>query len=145
MTLQIIVPDTPTQAHEDAILKVLREHNERMAGPAGNHPVAVLLSDETGTTVGGLWGKIVYDWLFVDMLAVPADSRSKGLGTALMDEAEAIARSRNCIGLWLDTFEFQALGFYEKRGFALFGVIADHPAGQRRYFLQKRLVPVAKS
>ncbi|WP_062016207.1 N-acetyltransferase [Aureimonas sp. AU4] len=139
MTLTITCPDHPSEAHERAILDVLVAYNTEKAGPSGHRPVAVLLTDEADATVGGLWGHLAYDWLFVELLAVPADRRSQGLGTGLMDEAERIARAAGCVGLWLDTFEFQALGFYRKRGFELFGTIEDHPVGHRRYFLQKRL------
>jgi GNAT superfamily N-acetyltransferase len=141
MTLTITTPQTPTEADEQAILAVLVAHNTETAGPSGYRPVAVLLTDEAGATVGGLWGRISYDWMFVEYLALPGEHRSQGLGTKLMDEAEGIARSAGCVGVWLDTYEFQALGFYSKRGFEVFGTIEDHPVGQRRYFLQKRLIP----
>ncbi|WP_062120917.1 GNAT family N-acetyltransferase [Aureimonas sp. AU40] len=140
MTLRITIPDTPTQVHEQAILDVLVQHNQKMAGPSGYRPVALLLTDESGATVGGLYGKITYDWLFVELLAVPSDQRSQGHGTDLMDKAEHIARASGCIGVWLDTYEFQALGFYRKRGFEVFGTIEDHPIGQRRFFLRKQLI-----
>jgi GNAT superfamily N-acetyltransferase len=44
----------------------------------------------------------------------------KVVGKALMAQAENIARANGCIGLWLDTYEFQARGFYEKLGFEVF-------------------------
>jgi ribosomal protein S18 acetylase RimI-like enzyme len=56
-----------------------------------------------------------------------------------MQEAEKIARDAGCLGLWLDTYEFQARGFYEKLGFKVFGTLEDHPKGSRCYFLQKRV------
>jgi len=56
-----------------------------------------------------------------------------------MDETEKIARASDCIGIWLDTYEFQARGFYEKIGFEVFGTLEDHPAGSQRFFLRKRL------
>jgi GNAT superfamily N-acetyltransferase len=80
-----------------------------------------------------------YDWLFIELLAVPEQWRGHDYGTALMGEAERIARSRGCVGVWLDTFDFQARGFYEKLGFTLFGTLDDHPVGHRRFFLRKRL------
>ena len=95
-------------------------------------------SESDRQAVGGLWGKTVYDWLFVEWLAVPDEHRGKGLGTALIQEAEGIARANDCVGIWLDTFEFQARGFYEKLGFEVFGVLEDHPVGQCRFFLRKR-------
>jgi len=88
---------------------------------------------------GGATGYAVYDWAYIQFFAVPAELRGKGLGRELMDRVEAFARERGLTGLFLDTFEFQARGFYEKLGFTLFGSIEDHPKGQSRYFLQKRL------
>ena len=55
-----------------------------------------------------------------------------------MLEAERIARANGCVGIWLDTYEFQARGFYEKLGFEVFGSLKDHPVGHRRFFLRKR-------
>ena len=46
---------------------------------------------------------------------------------------------RGCVGARLDTFEFQAPGFYEKLGYTRFGRIDDHPRGYSRFFMQKRL------
>lgn len=41
----------------------------------------------------------------------------------LQAEQEAIARG--CRGAWLDTYSFQARGFYERLGYAVFGIL-DH-------------------
>ncbi len=138
MTLSLTIPETPTDADREAVLAPLRLYNESQAGPPNMRPVAILLTDDNGAAVGGLWGKTSYDWLFVEFLAVPPEWRGHSLGTRLIGEAERIARERGCCGLWLDTFEFQARGFYEKLGFSLFGTLEDHPVGSRRYFMQKR-------
>ena len=44
----------------------------------------------------------------------------------VIEEAESIARQRGYIGLWLDTFEFQARPFYEKLGFTVKETVADY-------------------
>jgi hypothetical protein len=44
-----------------------------------------------------------------------------------------------CVGIWVDTYGFQARGFYEKLGYELFGTIDDHPRGSHRFFFRKRL------
>lgn len=139
MTLHIVSSENPSDADRDAILGPLREYNVSRAGDPRIKPVALLLTNETGDRVGGLWGKCVYDWLFVELLAIPEAHRGSGYGKKLIDRAEGIARVNGCIGLWLDTYEFQARGFYEKLGFTLFGTLEDHSIGQRRFFLQKRL------
>ena len=139
MALRITVPDNPSESHRKAVGVPLQAYNISHGGDPGIRPVAVLLTDGNGEHVGGLWGKTVYDWLFVEWLAVPEAYRGKAFGTALMREAERIARATNCVGIWLDTFEFQARGFYEKLGFEVFGTLEDHPIGQCRFFLRKRL------
>lgn len=139
MTLRITVPEHPTDAERDAVVGPLRTHNLRHAGDPATRPVAVMLTDETGRHVGGLWAKCGYGWMFVELLAVPEAHRGKDYGTALMQEAERIARTHDCVGMWLDTYEFQARGFYEKLGFEVFGVLDDHPPGQKHFFLRKRL------
>jgi len=138
MTLRIVIPEAPSDMDRDAVIAPLRAYNIREAGDPDIRPVAILLVDEDGHKVGGLWGRTGYDWLFVELLAVPEAYRGGRFGTALMQEAERVARERKCIGIWLDTYDFQARGFYEKLGFAVFGTLEDHPVGHCRFFLRKR-------
>jgi GNAT superfamily N-acetyltransferase len=139
MTLRIVIPEIPTEAERDAVLAPLRAYNISRAGDPNIRPVAVMLVDEDGNRVGGLWGKCAYDWLFVEFLAVPEEHRGENYGKALVEQADRIARANKCVGIWLDTYEFQARAFYEKLGFEVFGTLDDHPVGQQRYFLRKRL------
>jgi len=48
-----------------------------------------------------------------------------------------------CHSAWLDTFEFQARGFYERLGYSCFGELPNYPVGFSRYFLKKTLAEVA--
>ncbi|MNJ78333.1 hypothetical protein D3C77_760620 [compost metagenome] len=57
-----------------------------------------------------------------------------------MKMAEDLAREKGCVGIWLDTFDFQAPGFYQKLGFTEFGQLEDFPPGHKRFYFQKRLV-----
>jgi len=139
MTLRITVQDAPTEADRQAVIAPLRAYNVAQAGDPDIKTVAILLTDEAGRSVGGLWGRIAYTWLFVELLAVPEEWRGQHYGTALMQEAERLARAEHCIGIWLDTFDFQARGFYEKLGFEVFGTLDDVPLGHCRYFMKKRI------
>ncbi|CAN7323480.1 GNAT family N-acetyltransferase [Devosia sp. LjRoot16] len=116
----------------------LRAYNKQQTGGIRHQNVALLLYDADDKAVGGLTATAVLDWLFVEWLHVPAELRGKGHGRALMAEAEVFARQRGLLGMWLDTFSFQARPFYEKLGFAVFGTLDDHPVGGARYFMQKR-------
>lgn len=130
--------EAPDAADREAIATPLRAYNQAKVPSLRIQPLVIALRDEHGHTVGGLWGETALDWLHVDLLAVPESMRGQDVGTALMQRAEAIARERGCVGAWLDTFAFQARGFYEKLGYEVFGDIPDHPVGGARYFLRKR-------
>ena len=129
----------PDPAIRDQILAKLIDFNLTRAPARRMPPLAIVLRDREGTVTGGLWGRLTYDWMFVELLVVPEADRGRGLGRRMMEAAEAVAREENCAGIWLDTYDFQAEGFYARLGYAPFGVIEDHPRGGRRVFLQKRL------
>lgn len=134
----IVITDSPSSADRDAITQALVAFNDKAVGPSGFRPLAVLVQDADGNTIGGLWGKTNFDWLIVELFVVPEQFRGQNLGSSILSRAEAVARERGCIGAWLDTYEFQALEFYKKQGYELFGTVEDHPRGSRRFFVKKR-------
>jgi Tetratricopeptide repeat len=74
----------PSAAEFDAIYRALDEDTARVAGPTEWRPLAVLLLDPSGSVVGGLWGRIAYRWLMIEMLFVPGPMRRRGIGSALV-------------------------------------------------------------
>src|SRR5579859_2075713 len=136
---KLVVTDLPDAADREAIVTGLIRFNQEATGAAPSRSLAVLLKQADGTTAGGLLGRTWGGWLYVELLYVPDAARGTGLGRALMARAEAEARARGCRGIWLDTFSFQARGFYEKLGFTVIGRLDDYPPGHQRFFLQKRL------
>jgi len=139
MTPGLRLTDAPEPAAREAILAPLRRYNEARVGPGDHRPLCVLVTaPEDGAVLGGLWGTTARGWLRIELLALPDALRGSGLGTQVMRMAEEEAVRRGCRGAWLDTFSFQARGFYEKLGFAAFGEIKDHPPGHSRVFLSKR-------
>lgn len=131
----------PSAADTAVILDGLVAYNRQASGrPAGWQPFALLLEDPgTGAPVGGLSGETLFDWMVIELFHVPEAMRGQGHGRELMQAAETFARERGLIGIWVDTFAFQARGFYEKLGFTVFGTLDDQPPGGARYFLKKRL------
>jgi GNAT superfamily N-acetyltransferase len=134
-------PDDPTL---ETISRLLSKFNERSSGCANDYrPLTIALSDpETQETVGGLVGWTSFSYLHVNLLYLPDTLRGAGLGSQVMALAEEEAIRRGCHGAWLDTFSFQARGFYERLGYTVFGAIADFPPGHSRYFLKKDLRPL---
>ena len=133
------VCEAPTDDIREAIFAPLTAFNTGSGYPADPRSLAIALTDEAGTIVGGLWGKTVYDWLFIEYLVVPASMRGRRLGSKLMAMAEEIALQRGCVGSWLTTFPFQAPGFYEKLGYERFGSLENSPGENVRIFMRKRL------
>ncbi|WP_283180847.1 GNAT family N-acetyltransferase [Pseudomonas svalbardensis] len=142
MTLRIELSKNPTNEDREAILAPLRAYNASQAGEANSQPIALLVRDDNDEILGGLYGRVFYRWLFIELLSVPEQARGQGMGTKLMQMAEDLAREKECIGIWLDTFDFQAPGFYRKLGYSELGQIADYPPGHKRFFFQKRLTNV---
>ena len=140
MTLRIEQSQNPTDAEREAILIPLRAYNTAQAGPGNPQPLALLVRDDNGETLGGLYGRFFYQWLFIELLSVPEQARGQGLGSKLMQMAEDLAREKECVGIWLDTFDFQAPEFYKRLGYSELGQIADYPPGHKRHFFQKRLI-----
>nr|WP_298109713.1 GNAT family N-acetyltransferase [uncultured Pseudomonas sp.] len=141
MSMRIEVSANPGEDERSAILKPLRAYNLAQAGDPKPEKIALLVRDEdSNEVIGGLYGEIFYRWLFIELLAIPEQTRGQGTGSRLMDMAEALAREKGCVGIWLDTFDFQAPAFYQKHGFSEFGHLDDFPPGRKRFFLQKRLI-----
>jgi GNAT superfamily N-acetyltransferase len=136
-TFEIIVGSAAID-HRAAVLNGLVEFNSLHAAPSKAEALCVALRDTSGVVIGGLFGKTIYDWLAIEHLFVPEQLRKSGTGTRLLATAEQQARECGCIGAWLDTFSFQARGFYERLGYSVVGTIPDHPKGGARYFMMKR-------
>jgi GNAT superfamily N-acetyltransferase len=140
MKTRIEIAVNPGDAERSAILSPLNVFNVAQAGDPKPEKVALLVRDErTNEIIGGLYGSIFYRWLFIELLAVPEQTRGQSTGSCLMEMAEELAREKGCVGIWLDTFNFQAPEFYPKHGFTRFGQLDDFPPGHQRYFFQKHL------
>jgi GNAT superfamily N-acetyltransferase len=140
MSMRIEFKSNPSEEERLEILEPLRAYNAAKAGDGKSEKFAFFVRDETtGAVLGGLHGRILYSWLFIELLVVPEQARGQRMGSQLMDMAEDFARERECTGVWLDTFDFQAPGFYRKQGYEAFGQLDDYPPGHQRLFFRKRL------
>lgn len=129
----------PDAATVEALGDALAAFNEAEAGPAESRPLWIIARDAGGQLAGGLRGQTFWRWLFVAWLWVEEAQRGRGLGAALLRAAEDEARRRRCIGAFVDTYSFQAPGFYARLGYAAFGRLEDLPPGGFRTWFAKRL------
>lgn len=133
---------TPAAADLSLIRARLTEHNEALVGGDSYEPLAVFVRSADATIRGGLVGNTYWGWLYIGLLWIAEDLRSHGYGRALLEAAEREAIRRGCHAAHLDTMSFhQALPFYQRQGYTIFGQLDDLPRGHSRYFLRKVLLP----
>ena len=140
-TIEIQTSDTPAAADTDFVFRQLVGFNEAQTGPASARELAVFARRGGTEIVAGLIGFTHWNWLHIRYLWVAEELRRHGLGRQLVLAAEREARIRGCDHAHLDTFSFQAVPFYERLGYTVFGRLEDYPPGHTKVFLQKRDLP----
>jgi GNAT superfamily N-acetyltransferase len=120
------------------ILKGLLAFNKRALGNWNFKPLSITLRHR-GAIVGGLYGETYLNWMYISLFWLADEFRGKGFGSKIMQTAEKEARKRGVKNAFVDSFSFQAPGFYKKLGYREFGKLKDFPAGHSRSFLTKAL------
>ncbi|MEW5681450.1 MAG: GNAT family N-acetyltransferase [Pseudomonadota bacterium] len=93
-----------------------------------------------GELIAMLAGRTFGNWFYLESFWLAELERGKGLGSAMLNEAEQIAKRRGCKFVLLDTLEFQAKPFYLRHGYQVQWVQQDYPfAGGAKYFMTKTL------
>jgi GNAT superfamily N-acetyltransferase len=137
--MHIIVKERFLPNEELAINAGLAHYNNQQGQFSARVPMAISAYSANGELAGALDGHVFFDWLTVSRLWVCPEQRGAGVGKALLLEAEGYAKNQGCVGSTLSTYDFQARPFYEKLGYAVFGVLPNNPKGSERYFMQKPL------
>ena len=138
-TYALTIEDSPRSQDVEALAHGLDEHARLHTGVAGFKPLAVFLREGGGALVGGAYGFVNWNWLFINLVWVSEAARRGGHGRRMLLALEQAARERGCTHAHLDTFSFQARPFYEKLGYEVFSTLDDYPHGHRRFFLKKAL------
>lgn len=128
----------PSHQEKDEVISGLWNHNSNF------HPVEIKeflinFTDEKGVVKGGLIAQTWWNMLEVKYLWIDEHYRGKGLGKEMMLRAEAEAKKDDCHKAYVDTFDFQAKGFYEKLGYKVWGTLDGFAGKFERIYLQKNL------
>jgi GNAT superfamily N-acetyltransferase len=135
----LTIEESPTVADHEALIHGLNEHAARHTPRPGFRPLAAFLRDDRGALIGGAYGYVNWNWLFINLVWVSESVRGGGHGRRVILALEQAARERGCTHAHLDTFSFQARPFYEKLGYEVFSTLEDYPPGHRRFFMKKTL------
>ena len=123
----------------DALEDRLYEHNRAATGHADGRGLGFEVLDDDGRQVGAIAGHTWGGVAEISQLWVEPGFRGRGLGLALLDAAIAEARVRGCRQAFVMSYDFQAPGLYERRGFERLAEIGDWPLGHTHVLLRLRL------
>ena len=137
--LRIVRVDQADQIPWAVIGGGISEYNNQQAGDNNAQRICFVLQSPDGEAVGGATGVVYWDWFSLDLMLIQEEFRGRGYGRRLLVLAEEEARKRGATKAHVDTFSFQAPGFYEKYGYEVFGQLEDFPPGHRRYYMRKDL------
>jgi GNAT superfamily N-acetyltransferase len=135
ITIELV--ERPGPEIVQAIESGLNDYNISITGPRDEAPFALLMRDAEGTLIGGLFAVAFWSGLAIDLFWIAEPYRGSGLGSELLSRAETEGRRRGATKAFLNTHTFQAPGFYEQKGYELYGELKDFPPGyDRRYYVK---------
>ena len=129
----------PRELDIDALRENLIAYNISQHGYSEVDKAGIFVRNEDGSLAGGIyayaWGGVCQ----IELLWVAEDRRGEGLGSRLVSAVEEEALRIGCSKLFLDTFSYQAPGFYEKLGFRIVATVDGFPEGHTYFVLVKDL------
>lgn len=117
----------------------LYEFNAAQTGQDDGQLFAFLIRNEQQEIVAGISGWTWAQACEIRELWVHSTWRGQDYGSQLLQAAEQEARTRGCQLILLNSYSFQAPGFYQKFGYKLEWRLSDFPPGHQLCYLVKRL------
>jgi GNAT superfamily N-acetyltransferase len=139
LPLSIAIDNNPDPSDIMAIRNGLDEYNLRFSEPGNHLTLTITLRTHDHRLVGGLLGDTFWRWLHIDILWIQDEYHGQGYGSRILELAEQEAIRHGCLRSCLETHDFQALPFYQRKGYAVFAQLPEFPPGHVKYFLSKDL------
>ena len=136
---KFVYVEKPGDAEWGTIGGGISSYNKEKGGDNSSQMLCFVIQAPDESVLGGVIGSTYYDWLHVDLMWIKEEFRGQGYGSRLLSLAEDEAKKRSARNAYLDTFSFQALDFYKKYGYRVFGELGNFPQGHTRYFMTKEL------
>ncbi|NJB84226.1 GNAT family N-acetyltransferase [Wenyingzhuangia aestuarii] len=139
--MKILTNNKITPELEETIVKMLVQYNSEKIDSSKyiNEPLEIIIKDDNNDILGGIYGRSIWGTLEIKTFVIKDNYRNQGIGSKLIKAAENEALKRKCNFISLDTFSFQAPGFYEKKGFEKIGTETNYPQSHDKYYYRKKL------
>ncbi len=115
------------------------EYNSAKTGQDDGQYFGFFVRNEKDEIVAGLTGWTWSAACQIQTLWVHPSLRGHGYGDKLLASAEEEARTRGCKIIMLESYSFQAPGFYQRNGYELAFRLEDFPPGHQNCLLIKRI------
>jgi predicted acetyltransferase/predicted GNAT family acetyltransferase len=135
---KVAVDYQPTEADNAVVREGIVAFNEHILGER-DKTFSIFLKNDLGKIFGGTQAFMGTESIYIDVLWVEATLQKQGYGTKLLNAAEQEALKNGCIFSLVDTWDFQAEGFYLKSGYKRIGEIKNYWLGHSKIFLRKNL------
>jgi GNAT superfamily N-acetyltransferase len=135
--MHIVIECPGNEAYAD-LERRLAAFNRSHAPPWTAEVFTVVLRDADGSLRGGARAVVRLGSVEIRVVWLDEELRTQKLGETIIRAVEDEARTRGARAALLDTYEFQARGFYERLGYTCFGIF-EYPDGVKRFYLSRTL------
>lgn len=134
---EITCADQAPEDAEEFLNNGFAAHSREVIGDS-REPFCFMARDR-GRLVAVAKGYTCGDGLYLSHILIGSASRGRGGGTKLMAKIEALAGTRKCSRIWVDTLSYQAPPFYLKLGFSEHTRVKDYGRQHDRIFYMKNI------
>ncbi|QVK19261.1 GNAT family N-acetyltransferase [Mycoplasmatota bacterium] len=136
---EVIVVNEKIGAYNSILLNRIERFNcDNNIHPMQERNILFVALDDN-KYVGGVYGIVTEDSMYISRLAVDEAYRGNGIGKNLMYKIEEKAKELNVYSINLGTVEFQAEKFYEKLGYKIVFTKENDPRGYKSYSMVKKI------
>jgi len=132
-----IVQEHLTDELKKKIYAGFKEHAIESAGQDGMGDPIAFVSKENNEYVGAVVVQPFWGTLHIKYVWVRGDKRNQQIGKSLLEAAFEYGQAQNYPFAFVETMSFQALGFYQKMGFALEFTRHGYADGLAFHYLRK--------
>jgi GNAT superfamily N-acetyltransferase len=136
--INVVVDYDPTQADNAVISEGIVASNARIVGER-DKAFSIFLKHDSGQVFGGIQAFLDTESIYIDVLWIEEKLQKKGYGTKLLDAVEQEAIKNGCAYITVDTWDFQAEGFYLKNGYERIGEVKNYWLGHSKISLRKKI------
>ncbi len=123
--MELTKPQPPDENDFEALKVGLTNYNESFTGQVFSEKITSFVKTNEGHILGGILGEINWDWMHIQGLWIDDSIRRQGWGAKLLTHLEQYALSNGVSNVRMETTTFQALDFYLKMGYSIFGELPN--------------------